>query len=402
MYDQLTALASEIISRGNQSDFDKYGLFDFDFRLLASGRLGFNRSQFNTRINAFQNSRSKVEIVEAGENFSRWWIEKANIAPEDYPPHVKELNQAFEAEFGLRLTDISQVVAELGNLSMDIGPAQLKAVEINSLVQQMSTILEWNTEKILSIINFLSLTSRERFLEPPLPFTKTDIYPWRMSRGLSYMRRPLMLVVKDDQTFVCWGIRHLFASFDYLLQATVTGRLQDQYRSKKMQKFLGKISSNEGEEFNNKVYQIIASLPGVIVSKKVKKVGGKRIGSPGNDIGDLDVLAFFTKSRTIAVIECKDLEIARNAIEMSREMEALFIGNDHSESTVSKHLRRVEWVRSNLSLILVSCGIKDNKKWKFEPLLVISSEMITPHFHDAPIPVFSFSQFVSDYLPKHI
>lgn len=401
VYDQMMALASEIISRGNQSDFAKYGLFDFDFNLLASGRLGFNRSLFNKRINTYQNARSKIEIIEAGENFPRWWKEKAIIDPNDYPPRVKELNLAFKAEFGLVFTDISRFISELGDLSMSMESSQLKIMELNALVAQMSDILDWCPEKVLSIINFLSLSPRDKFLEPLHPFNKADIYPWRMSRGLSYMRRPLLIVVKNEQTTVCWGVRHLFASLDYLLQATVSGRLQDRFQSKKMQEFLGKISTNEGEEFNNKVYQFIASLPGVIVSKKVKKVCGKRIGSPGNDFGDLDVLAFFTKSRTIAIIECKDLEIARNAIEMSREMEALFIGNAHSESTIVKHMRRVDWVKSNIYLVLESYGIKDNKKWKIAPLLVVSSEMITPHFYNAPVPVFSFSQFVSNYLPKH-
>lgn len=401
VYDQMMALASEIISRGNQSDFANYGLFDFDFNLLASGRLGFNRSLFNLRINSYQNARSKIEICESGENFPRWWKEKAIIDPNDIPPHVKELNLAFEAEFNLVITDISRFISELGNLSMNMESSQLKTMELNSLIAQMSDILDWNPEKVLSIINFLSLSPRDKFLEPLTPFNKSDIYPWRMSRGLSYMRRPLLIVVRDEQTSVCWGVRHLFASFDYLLQATVSGRLQDRFNSKKMQEFLGKIRTNEGEEFNNKVYQSIAPLPGVVVSKKVKKICGKRIGSPGNDFGDLDVLAFFTKSRTIAIIECKDLEIARNAIEMSREMEELFIGNAHSESTIAKHMKRVNWVKSNLSLVLESYGIKDDKKWKIAPLLVVSSEMITPHFHRALIPVFSFTQFVSIYLPKH-
>lgn len=400
VYDQMMALASEIISRGNQSDFAKYELFDFVFEVLPSGRLGSNRSQFDSRIDTYQSARSNAVIFDAIDDFPRWWKEKAILAPDDYPPHVKELNLAFKAEFGLVFTDISRFISELGDLSLSMKSSQLKMMEFDTLVEKMSNVLEWSSERILSIINFLSLSPREKFLDPPHPFLGTDIYPWRMSRGLSYLRRPLLFVEKDGQTIVCWGVRHLFAALDYLLQATVSGRLQDNFRTKEMRDFLGKIHTSAGENFNHKVYQAITGLPDVIVDEKVNKVHGNRIGFPGNDLGDLDILAFFPKSRTIAIIECKDLEIARNAIEMSREVEALFSGNPHKESTITKHLRRVEWVRRNLTMVLESYGVRGGKKWKIEPLLVVSSEMITPHFHSSPIKVFSFRRFKAEYLEK--
>ncbi len=215
------------------------------------------------------------------------------------------------------------------------------------------------------------------------------------------MRRPLLMVTQNDKNFIYWGVRHLFSSFDYLLQSTVSGRLQDDFHSKEMREFLGNIHTKEGEEFNNQVYIAISNIPGVVVGKKVKKIGKIRIGAPGNDLGDLDVLAFFPKTKTILVIECKDLEIARNAIEISRELKALLIDNFHNESTITKHLRRVEWVKNNLALVLKAYGINGYMKWRIEPLLVVSSEMITPHFYKASIPVFSFSRFISEYLPQY-
>ena len=401
VYDQIMALASEIISRGNQSDFDRYGLFDFDFTFLASGRLGFNRKQYNAKVNSFQNSRSKVEIEEAGDNFTRWWKENLPITPNEYPEHVKELNKAFEAEFGIVFTDITSFISGMGDLSLELGKAQLKSLEIKQLVSKMQSILHWSSEKIILVIDFLSLFPRKNFLDPPKPYNKSDIYPWRMGRGLSFIRRPLLKVYQGDQTIICWAVRSLFTSFDYLMQATVSGRLQNNYRSNEMREFLGRIRVKEGEQFNNKVFDAIYKLSGVIVDKKVKKIDGTRIGSPGNDLGDLDVISFFPKTKVLAVIECKDLEVGRNAVEMSRELEGLFIGNEHRDSTITKHLRRVKWVTSNLHLFFKSYGIKDYTKWKVEPLLVISSEMVTPHFYNSPIPVFSFSLFVSDYLRRH-
>jgi hypothetical protein len=401
IYDEMMALASEIIGRGSQSDFAKYKLFDFRFELLGSGRLGMNREEFNSKVNAYQNSRSKTEIFEAIDSFPRWWREKVIADSNDYPPHIKELNRAFQAEFGLILTDISNFISELGDLSMEIVNGQMKTMELESLVERMTSILEWSSDKLHSVINFLALAPRKDFLSPPPPFQKTDVYPWRMSRGLSYMRRPLLITKNGDQTIVCWGVRHLFASFDYLLHSTISGRLQDNYHSKEMRKFLGKVHVDEGEQFNDRVLSAIYPLSGVIAAKKVKKFGSTRIGAPGNDLGDLDVLAIFPASKTIIIIECKELEIARNPIEMSRELETLFIGDGHNEATMTKHLRRVEWVKNNLPLVLNSYGINNDRRWKIDPLLVVSSEMISPHFYTAPMPVYSFNRFKSEYLKRY-
>lgn len=400
VYDQLMALSSEIIARANQSDMAKYRLFDFDFAFLESGRLGFNRSEFNSNINIFQNHRSADEINHAGDNFTRWWKERPEIEPKDFPLEVKELNQAFEAEFGIKFSDMTLFISELGNLSLDVSQAQYKTIEYCVLVEQLSKILHWDQNKTQKMVDFLTLEPREEFLNPPEPFLITDIYPWRMSRGLSYMRRPLLIVTDNGQKKVCWGVRHLFASSEYLLQAVVSGRLQDRYISKTMQEFIGKNSTQKGEEFNQKVFDACAIVPGALSRKKVKSISGKRIGYPNNDLGDIDVMAFFPNKRIIAVIECKALEVARNAIEISHELEALFTGNSKKEATVKKHNKRSEWIKENLPSVLSSVGIHDKNKWRIEPILVVSSEMMTTAFHKSTIPVFQVDRFISEYLSR--
>lgn len=402
VYDQLMALTSEIIARANQSDMAKYGLFDFGFAFLKSGRLGFNRSEFNSKLYTFQNHRSSDDINKAGENFHRGWKERPEIDPKDFPLEVRELNQAFEAEFGIKFSDLSLFISELGNLSLDIGQGQYKTMEYDTLVDQLSKILHWSQEKTMQVVNFLSLEPRDEFLNPPEPFSKTDVYPWRMGRGLSYMRRPLLIVMKNYQKNICWGVRHLFASSDYLLQAVVSGRLQDRNSSKAMQEFIGKNSTKKGEEFNQRVFDACASLPGVLSRKMVKGINRKRIGYPGPDLGDIDVMVFFPNKRKIVVIECKDLEIARNAIEMSHELEALFTGNNKKESTVTKHNKRSKWIKDNLPSVLDSVGIHDKKKWKVDPILVVSSEMMTSAFYKSTIPVYQVDRFISEYLNRYL
>ena len=111
-------------------------------------------------------------------------------------------------------------------------------------------------------------------------------------------------------------------------------------------------------------------------------------------------MAFFPNKRIIAVIECKALEVARNAIEISHELEALFTGNSKNEATVKKHNKRSEWIKENLPSVLSSVGIHDKNKWRTEPILVVSSEMMTTAFHKSTIPVFQVDRFISEYLSR--
>jgi hypothetical protein len=403
LYDQMMALASEIIAKGSQSDLDRYGLYDFQLKVLDSGRLGSNLSDYSKIMNTYQGFRSKAIIYTAEKDFSEWWREKKAVDEKDMPPEVRELDQAFNAEFGIYLNDIALFISELGSISMEMPPNvhQMKEMERNKLISEMTKLLGWSNQKVTSIVEFLSLSPRKDFLRPSLPFTKADIYPWRMGRGLSYIRRPLLEVKKGNEIFICWGFRHLFASYDYLLDATLSGRLQDRYKSKQMQKYLGKIHILDGKEFCHQVFTDVAQLPCVEVDEEVEKINKIKIGSPGNALGDIDVLAILPALRKILAIECKNLEVARNPIEMSRELESLFIGNEHVPSTVVKHQRRVEWLKINLELVLQSYGIFDNRDWTIEPILVVSNEMITPYFHKSPIPVYSYVRFLAECLPKY-
>jgi hypothetical protein len=247
--------------------------------------------------------------------------------------------------------------------------------------------------------NFLTLYPRKDFLNPD-HFNRSDVYPWRMSRALSYLRRPLLIKYINDECHICWGMRHIFASLKYLLYSTVDGRLQDSYQSKKMREFLGQNKHNDGKTFNQKVYDSFIANENIIVKQTVKKIGKYRIGYPNNALGDIDVLIINKNSKKIVVIECKDLGIARNAIEISRELEYLFVDKEKQVSTMTKHLRRVYWISDNINLVLNTFNILDHKRWKVDSFILVSSEMMAPHFHRSKVPVYSYSLFISDYLPS--
>lgn len=399
-YDRMMALASEIIARGDQSDMARYGLFDFQFEILASGRLGFNRSDHHDRYDAFQKLRAQEEVEYASRTFPSRWKERIPVDPDHMSPDQQEINSVFESEFGISLLDISRFVSELGNISIDMDDGhQMKSMEFRLLVKELAIVTGWTEDKVIRIIDFLSLKTRPNFMEPPTPYRKTDVYPWRMSRGLSYLRRPLVIVEINKQSVVCWGVRHLFSAFEYLLNATLSGRLQDYYKSLEMQQYLGRIHTEEGKKFNQHVCSLFKQIPEAVVEQQVKKIGSNRVGDL-QDLGDIDVLAILTRHKTIFVVECKALEIARNSVEMSWEAEELF-NTAKPGSTASKHLMRTAWIQKNLGSVLSQFTIPQRGKWSVKALLITSESMITPQFYSPAFQVMSINQFCNEFLPRY-
>jgi hypothetical protein len=215
------------------------------------------------------------------------------------------------------------------------------------------------------------------------------------------MRRPLINVIKEgNEQYISWGARHLFDSFSYILQMSTSGRLQTKYKSPGMKKWIGVSHKEDGMEFNAKVAEVTKYLPESIVKIQVKKFGSTRLELFGKELGDIDVFLLLPKIKTIVLIECKNILIARTPFEMLSELNELFVDSENNTATVTKHKRREKWVKDNLDFVLSVHNISRKGIWKVESLLVVSDELITPYFYKTTIPVYSFLRFREDYLPR--
>jgi len=128
------------------------------------------------------------------------------------------------------------------------------------------------------------------------------------------------------------------------------------------------------------------------VKRRVKKAGPLRgtLGPPG----DIDVLVVSRKKRTVFLVECKDLALARTPREMANEFDALFRGGGKRKSTVELHLARKRWAEGNLRALLGWIGVGWSKKWKVEALLVLDHRPMTARLAASPIPVVSVAEIV--------
>jgi hypothetical protein len=81
---------------------------------------------------------------------------------------------------------------------------------------------------------------------------------------------------------------------------------------------------------------------------------------------------------------------------MANEIRSLFHGHGHKKSYVEKHERRVSWLKANLEGVLRSFGIDSSKKWKIEPFIVVSQELLTPYLHTSSMRVISYEQLLNE------
>ena len=65
-------------------------------------------------------------------------------------------------------------------------------------------------------------------------------------------------------------------------------------------------------------------------------------------MGDIDILIIDEERKKIYAAEVKDFNFSRNPYEIQMEYEKLFVDSPKKMSYVTKHQRRVDWLKLNM------------------------------------------------------
>ena len=218
-------------------------------------------------------------------------------------------------------------------------------------------------ELIKSFIKTFGLFHRPSWEKPPEGFKNRDLNPWRYSRRLSVVVRPLLIFGENDEDKVFYGAGALKMCFGYLLDRTEQGQFPDHFfTSKKMISYVGAVNDKRGHDFAK------------FVAKELKKKGWEvrnevnmtELEAPRELAdGDIDVLAW-KQNGDILIIECKRLQFARTIAEIA-EICKRFKGE--AKDLLDKHVRRVKWIRNNSSSLERIIGFKPDIKQIDERLI---------------------------------
>lgn len=329
--DMMLALSKEITSWGMLSDDLDSGLNDIALGILESGRIGTGK-YFNNQILRPYAEKKRNEHIE--QRIAEYGNKEDNETREDL--EQQNLDTIYLAEFGITKTDLNSIVFYLHLLNLESKQAIMQ-IEYKALVKDLAKELELEEKIIKNGLAVFCLENRKFWNKIQAEFDKTDIYPWRYNRRLSYLRRPLIKLKQKEITAIYYGHRQLILSFQYLEDSIATGR----YRavSTEMKTHIGKILKKRGDDFNNEIFtwlkkQLSSKRYLVYKGVKLNKISKVRLE---DNLGDVDLLIIEKSRKLFILVECKNVNAARTSVEFVSEL------NRFEGDWIEKHLKRHRW-----------------------------------------------------------
>lgn len=371
-YEKLLATCSLIIDWAYHNDMYYYHMIQTPMEFLPSGRIGSKRKELD-RLNEInivardrQLLRNSHPLIEC--------FSKAHLVPD----FIEQLDAAFFAEFGYSFNQFSRLIYAMLDIG-DMMEEEVKVFEQNELMQKICETENTLSEDLcVKILSDISLRARDDYLNPPPPFRREDVYPWRFNRELSFTRRSVII----RSSTVIWGNRQLFHMYQFIIDLIQDGKLKA--RSKELRNFISIISNLRGKQFNDFVYEKIAAISNVRVWKNVSKINCKRICSSSNyALGDIDVLCIVPSTKKIIVAEVKDFGFAKSPYEMAQEYIKMFTDQPNALCFASKHARRIEWIQSHLDDVKAQYSLEEGN-WSVIGIFIVSDEIVSNNFHKLP------------------
>jgi len=373
LYDELIAIAQEIVQLGFLSDAIRHGLSTAELSILRSGRLGISREEpYYLAVGSFSRLASSRLLGDASKYFAGHWASRTGSAQS---PDTMSLEEAFLAEFGVTASELAQISAELIELSRG-NNRQISTWTSESLVAHLHETLTWSEEKLQAAMKLLSLGPLENY--PPTA-NLADSYPWRFSRDRSSVRRPLLDRTSDDVLEIVWGPRAVYRAGRYLLDQILADRIGS--KSKPMQQFIADARKVVAAAFQHEVADLFKSAENCDVLENVKKIGKLRLTrSKGEDIGDIDVFVIDHASKLLLAIEVKDFEFARTPVELKHELDKLFSGKKSASFHHRERLRFLETNREQIHQHYALAGTSE--EWQIQGEIVASRDLLANHLMD--------------------
>jgi hypothetical protein len=390
IYDEMIAIAQEIVQLGFLSDAIRHGLSTAELSILPSGRLGISRDEpYYKAIGSFSRLASGRFLEEASKYFASHWASRdEGVQTSDAP----SLEGAFDSEFGITASELGQLSAELIELSRS-NDRQICTWTSEALLGHLREALAWPDEKLHAAMDLLSLGPLEEY--PPTE-NRADSYPWRFSRNRSSVRRPLLHRTDNDVVEIVWGPRAVYRAGRYLFDQILADRIGS--KSKPMQLFIADARRAVALAFQHEVANLFRNVETCDVRENVKKIGRLRLTrSEGEDIGDIDVFVIDHASKLLLAIEVKDFEFARTPVELKHELDKLFIGD---KSTLFHHKERLRFLETNLEQIHQHFALQGAiSEWRIQGEIVASRDLLANHLMDhlnqaSPIVLSNFDDLV--------
>lgn len=366
-YDRILAICSLIIDWAYKNDLFRYNIFNTPVEFLKSGRIGMSRLEVDYLASITATARNQRLVSMSDPRISTY--DPVNLI-NDFQDKIDE---AFLDEYGFTFQQFTQCIVAIADYGDKID-SDVKRTARSTIAEKVANQTLIPIDLVEKIIDQITLCQRPDFLNPPEPYKKYDVYPWRFNRELSFTRRPIIQYNGD----LIWGNRQLHHMWRYTVNLIMSGKYKA--RRSKLKRLIGKLSDKRGNDFNAAVAEKLSSIDGLIVREKLSKINGKKIVDENNNVlGDIDVFYVIPEKRKIVVGEVKDFSVAKNPYEMEQEYKRIFVDGD-KPCYMTKHKRRATWIKAHLEDVKAHFDLPEGK-WSVKTVMFVSEEIVSNLFY---------------------
>ncbi|HEY1038010.1 MAG TPA: hypothetical protein VGF30_01315 [Bacteroidia bacterium] len=381
--DKLVALMTEMLAWANLSDGIFLGLYDPKMELLQCGRIKVDYESINTTMLRYGFNKTQIELNQFDSGYEDLFsvpnIEDSNSN------ELKEIEEAFLSELGITFTRLHDFLIDLVNFTRSNNGSTV-GIEEPILFQKLKeTKFNWSDKEIKAALNAFTLVQGWDIDKPPVGFRKKDTRVWHYNRALSFLRRPIAKLIKDNQTIYFWSYRHLYAAFDNIYMHLVNGTLWSSENGA-INKLVAKYADKKGDHFRAEVHSWLKENSDLEILKEEIPIKPKTKLDAETDLGDIDIFAIDKEKQVIYSIECKNTSESKSIHDFKTDIDQYL--NPKGKKYIQKHQNRDEWLKQNL--IKLNAYVNDAETFKITSVIVTAFEIPIAYTHTSPLPLLSF------------
>ncbi len=395
--DMLLAHVGQLVSYGSMSDEIQYGVREMDVGLLPSGRIGINRSSNKLGFENFTNHVYGEEFDGYTENFANSFYRKnRSNNVKEYDAYFHEVNNAFKMEWGVGLYDLAEISQFIAYYLFDNGKSidSIKEEELFKITKESTGFSE---EELISYVNQLTFLQRPNILEAPEGFAKSEIYPWRYNRRLSYLVRPIIRIQKGGECILIISARHLWLATENLIGSFENGTLKVDATHSLINQIIAKQNSIKGKEFREEVYEWLVENTTARVIPHEIHISPRGFFKETTNLGDIDILAIDKEKKIVYSIECKNTYQSKVAYEFHLEMKNYLGNHPNQKGLIAKHVNRDKWLQENKSEVEAKLGL--TSEYLIYSIVISKHILPTKFISKLDISLLSFYELKRNGLP---
>lgn len=341
-FDALLADVAILIECANQADAIHWKLAATLPKVNGNGSLSFDTSFLEREQRPYVEAHGELSFRGAARSYAGLFSKSGEPRELGLDPRFLA---AIETEWGLTIEAFARFVTDISIEAAAQGTNVLR-LKRSEVVERLGGDPEdFPAADAGRAYDTLTLKPRAQWDEPkPVGAKKRDWYPWRFSRRLSLLQRPIVQIGTDADPLVL-VLPTLMDNFVQRLFMAESGSVPvDLYTTTAMRSWIGTAVDRDGHEFNRLVAAKLEDNGWNARSDvKITELGGTKA------MGDVDVLAWHVPSGVVVAIECKRLQMARSIGEIGERLaEYGEVAPAGAKRTpIQKHLDRLDFLRDN-------------------------------------------------------